>query len=296
MLKPLVDAMGGWKPRDGASGPQDAVTLLAAGWPDIVGADVARNSTPVRLDDGTLSITTRSSAWSQQLSLLSERIVVAVNARIPKTPVRQLRFKVGTVRAPAERAGRPSPSRNPVAGNGPDSHDAGSTDAPPAATAREAVERFRTTVTQRRRANLAAGWKECEGCGALLAPAGAAWCVTCANARAEGRAAAVARLLFEAPWLGFAGTSALIEGLSNREYESIRTRLLSRWWETLVRARYAKKLSRDGRERLVASSYVLLKSKLPPEEIAPATIRNVLGDEIHDLIYGTEHTTKANVE
>ena len=44
-------------------------------------------------------------------------------------------------------------------------------------------------------------------------------------------------------------------------------------------------LSRDGRERLVASSYVLLRSKLPPEEIMPATVRNVLGDELHELLY-----------
>jgi hypothetical protein len=55
-----------------------------------------------------------------------------------------------------------------------------------------------------------------------------------------------------------------------------------------VRARAAKRLSRDGRERLVASSYVLLKSKIRPEEIIPATVRNILGDELHDLIYASE--------
>jgi hypothetical protein len=33
-----------------------------------------------------------------------------------------------------------------------------------------------------------------------------------------------------------------------------------------------------------------LRSKLPPEDIVPATVRSVLGDELHDLIYGTEHS------
>ncbi len=97
----------------------------------------------------------------------------------------------------------------------------------------------------------------------------------------------MARLLSEAPWLGFAGTAALIDGLKKTEYERVRNRLLSRWWETLARARAGGRLSRDGRERSIASSYVLLKSKLSPEEIMPATVRNVLGDELAELLYGT---------
>ena len=76
----------------------------------------------------------------------------------------------------------------------------------------------------------------------------------------------------------------------------IRNRLLSRWWETLARARASKRLSRDGRERTIASSYVVLKSKLPPEAIDPATVRNVLGDELHDVMYGMERQTKTNVQ
>jgi hypothetical protein len=32
----------------------------------------------------------------------------------------------------------------------------------------------------------------------------------------------------------------------------------------------------------------LLRSKLPPERIAPATVRSLLGDELHALLYGDE--------
>ncbi len=117
-------------------------------------------------------------------------------------------------------------------------------------------------------------------------PAAGGFCAACAAARAQERAAATARVLFEAPWLGFNGTSALVDGLREEEYEHIRTGLLKHWWGTLAQARATKRLSRDGRERLVASSYVLLQSKLPPEEIRPATVRSILGDELHDLLYG----------
>ncbi len=92
--------------------------------------------------------------------------------------------------------------------------------------------------------------------------------------------------MFEAPWLGYTGTAALVDGLQEGEYERIRSQLLAHWWEMLARARAAKRLSRDGRERSVASSYVLLRSKIPPEEIVPATVRSILGDELHELLYG----------
>jgi hypothetical protein len=98
--------------------------------------------------------------------------------------------------------------------------------------------------------------------------------------------------LFEAPWLGYQGVAAQVEGLARDEYERIRKQLLARWWDTLVRAGRAGRLSRDGRERLIAGSYVVLKSGVSPEKIVPATVRNLLGDAIHELIYGMEPKTR----
>ncbi len=288
MLRPLNEALGEWTPQERTRWQRDPLVLLAAGWSEIVGADVARNSHPARILDDALLVTTRSSAWSQQLSFLSERIVAAVRARFPQTSVARLRFRVGKLPIPSRptRAVERRVTIEPRSGS----------PRPPAETAAEAVSRFRRGVEERERAKRGAGWKECLGCGALIAPRAGALCVTCANARTEKRTAAAARLLFEAPWLGYAGTAELVDGLTLQDYTSIRTRLLSRWWEALARARSSKRLSRDGRERLIASSYVVLKSQLPPEAIDPATLRNVLGDELNDLIYGTEQQTKTNVQ
>lgn len=278
MLK-LSDALGQWQPT--ATAPRDPVALLAAGWDEIVGSDVAKNSRPAKLAGDVLLVTVRSSAWGHQLSLLSETILAAVRARVPHAGIERLRFRVGRIADATKTAASPrratgSPRR--VAAR------------PDSATAQEAVARLRDDVSAARRAKLAAGWNECAGCGALVAPAEKALCIVCADARKRERAGEAARLLFEAPWLGFTGTAALISGLSLEEYEAIRARLLSAWWETLSRARAAKRLSPDGRERSIASSYVLLRSKLPPEEIVPATVRSVLGDELHDLIYETERS------
>jgi hypothetical protein len=276
-MKRLSHAMGDWKPARVSS--RDPVALLAAGWSDIVGDEVARHSHPARLDDGTLLVTARSNAWSQQLSFLSERVVEAVRARMPQVRLERLRFRVGKLPEPATRPERTA--RNAA-------QSATSDDRPPVDSAGEALARFRDDVEGSRRAKLAAAWKECERCTALIAPGTGTLCGPCENARAQERAGETARLLFDAPWLGYAGTAALVKGLSKDEYESVRLQLLTRWWDALSRAVAAKRLSPDGRERLIASSYVLLRSGLAPERIAPATVRNVLGDELHDLIYGTE--------
>jgi hypothetical protein len=271
----LSQAIVAWTPPEKVA-LRDPLTLLQAGWTDLVGGEVAANSAPVRLADGTLVIVTRSSAWSHQLSFLADRVLGAVAVRLPGAGIERLRFRVGVL-----------PKRNaPRAGGGASASRVRLPGEPvPSASPQEALAQFARHVEAAARTRRSAGWKACDTCGALIDPSQRASCATCDAASSEARALATARLLFEAPWLGFSGTAHLVDGLSEKEYERIRSRLLRRWWGMLERARVAGRLSRGGRERLVASSYVLLHSKLPPEEIMPATVRNVLGDELYELLY-----------
>ncbi len=280
-MKRLGAALVGWTPRAGTWNASDPAVLLGAVWPDLVGEDVARNSHPIRVSGATLTIVTRSSAWSQQLSLLSERVLESVRSRLPDSAIRELRFRIGKVPAPRAALAPGQSSRGRTGDARP--LRAGS------ATTGEALARFKESVTARQRAKRDAGWKECSGCGSLIPPDGAVLCTACANAQSEEREGATARLLFEAPWLGYRGSAALLPGLMPSEYDAIRRRVLAAWWRALEGARKAKALSRDGRVRAIASSYVLLKSELPPDDIRPATVRNVLGDELYELLYGTEY-------
>ncbi len=276
MLK-LAQALGAWSPGEGV-GPSDPVVLLGAAWSDIVGAENARNSHPAQLAGDTLMIATTSSVWSAQLSYLSEQIIEALRARVPRAGITKVRFRVGKLPA---RGGSRLRAARVIEG------ERGQRSSEPAGDAREALRRFRATVNATERAKRARGWKECSGCTALIAPTSGPLCTTCEIAREAERERRISRLLFEAPWLGFAGTAKLIEDLRQDEYDSIRRRLLSRWWDRLRRVRLTGTLSRDGAERLIASSYVLLKSELAPERLTPAIVRNVLGDDLHDLLYET---------
>jgi hypothetical protein len=266
----------------GAKGSQtrlDPVGLLGAAWAEIVGENNAVSSRPSQVTDDALLVTTTSSARSETLALNAELILERVRARLPKAGIERLRFRVGKIAAatPTSHARRAGGRQNAT------------TDAqPPPQNAQEALDRYRLSVASAQRAKRDRGWKECQRCNALVAPDTGPFCAPCANARSEERERLVSRLLYEAPWLGFNGTARLIEDVSADEYAGIRHRLLARWWDRLCRARRNGKLSRDGSERLLASSYVLLKSERAPERIDPATVRNVLGDELHEFIYGTE--------
>jgi hypothetical protein len=276
MLK-LSEALGAWKPSE--RGPADPVVLLGAAWSEIVGDENARNSHPAQLSADTLVVTTASSVWSAQLSYLSEQMLDAVRARLPRAAIAKVRFRVGKLPSPSSQKRRTRVIED-VAG-APDERE-------PAADAREALGRFRASVDTAQRAKRERGWKECSGCNALIAPATGPFCTSCGIAREAERERQISRLLFEAPWLGFAGTAKLIEDLRQDEYESIRRRLLQRWWDRLRRVHLSGMLSRDGSERLIASSYVLLKSEFAPERLTPAIVRNVLGDELHELLYEKE--------
>ena len=103
-MRPLRSVLAVWQPA--AAIADDPLSHLRAQWATIVGEDIAANSRPAELIRGSLLVVTRSSAWSQQLSFLSERIVETVRAATGVT-LEGVRFRVGRItnrgRAPAER-------------------------------------------------------------------------------------------------------------------------------------------------------------------------------------------------
>jgi hypothetical protein len=153
-LQPLREAIQGWKP--GRAGALDPLHAIAAAWPAIVGPAVAAHCTPVEISGTALVIATRSSAWSQQLQLLSIAILGGL-AQVPAaSKIERLTFRSGLLRPPASRkAGvrarterRNSPEPPPE----------------PAADVAEAFERLRRRIAGVRRSTRAA----CSSCGAPL--------------------------------------------------------------------------------------------------------------------------------
>lgn len=273
-MQPLRSALASWQPAKIVAG--DPLSHLRAQWATIVGEDIASNSRPAELIRGSLLVVTRSAAWSQQLSFLSERIVDAVRDSTGVS-LEGVRFRVGRIGArPGTSSGRKAAARRR------------SEPRPAAESLESAVATFRNDVTNAQRAKASAGWKECNRCGIRIVPDTGPLCAPCANAHGAERSAAIARLLFEVPFLGYSGISEHVEDLTRDEYERVRAKLLARWWDALVQLQRSGRKRVSRRERDIVSSYVLLKTRLDPEKIAPAVVRDLLGEELYKTFYGSE--------
>jgi len=272
-LRPLRAALAQWSPKPGLL--RDPLYVVSAAWPEIVGAQVAAQCAPVALRGDALVVATGSSAWSQELQLLSPTILAAVQRLAPGAPVARLLFRSGRFR-PAER-------RGPEAAHGTKSRPS-VPPLEPAADAWDALERVRRRLNRLRRAAPA----QCAYCSAPQAvEAGAGdLCAPCAGAARSARSLATQRVLYVTPWLGYAALREQLPALGPGEYEHARRHLLARWWAILERARQAERLCASGFERRIASSYVLLRSQLPPDRITAAIVRNLLGAELEGLAFG----------
>ncbi len=277
MLTRLRSAVEQWGP---SSGHRDRVDDIISAWPTIVGEDVALHCRPLQISGKTLLVATRSSAWSQQLDFLGPSILRSIAEFAGVGTVERLRFRVGPPKAAAAIGGN---QRLPIAAPSAPLVRSRCSDTQ---TTADALRLFRESSLQAQRAKRACGWKECGNCRVLLPVRDASLCAPCAGAAWDKRYRRVARLMFDAPWLGYEGTAQLIEGLTRQEFGVIRKRLLQEWWAFLARAQRREQVSPDGRERLIASSYVLLKTGFEPEEITTVIVRNLLGTELHELLYG----------
>ena len=79
---------------DRLTGEIAPATLLAEvqrAWPQAAGEVFGRASQPVSERDGVVTVTCESAVWAQELDLLSERVVDALNEALGRPAVRRLR-------------------------------------------------------------------------------------------------------------------------------------------------------------------------------------------------------------
>jgi hypothetical protein len=97
----------------GRYGTAGAMADTVACWPDAVGEQVAANAWPARFArDGTLLVSTSSSAWAFELGQLEGEILPRLRAALGKDAPKRLRFAPGPLpdrREPASARSRPAP-------------------------------------------------------------------------------------------------------------------------------------------------------------------------------------------
>lgn len=88
-------------------------------WPQVVGADIARNCWPQGVRDGVLAVLAANHAWAQTLHLMRTQIIEALNARAGEQALRDITVRVGDrgqrpPRAGAADAPPPAPELPPL--------------------------------------------------------------------------------------------------------------------------------------------------------------------------------------
>ena len=98
-------------------GPQGGMPEVLAAWPEAVGPMVAANAWPARIArDGTLHVSTSSSAWAFELGQLAPTIIDRLAEKLGGDAPKALRFAVGHLPEPSSdelreaRAEVPAPS------------------------------------------------------------------------------------------------------------------------------------------------------------------------------------------
>jgi predicted nucleic acid-binding Zn ribbon protein len=85
---------------------------LMAAWPQIVGEDLSGHSTPVAIEDGTLTVQCESTAWATQLRLMRAQITTAIITTYPEAGIESIRF-LGPNTPTWKRGPRSVPGRGP---------------------------------------------------------------------------------------------------------------------------------------------------------------------------------------
>ena len=69
---------------------------VVASWPDLVGERIARAAQPESVSpDGTLFVRVKSSAWRQELSLMTPEVLSLINANRAAGRIKRIRWLLG---------------------------------------------------------------------------------------------------------------------------------------------------------------------------------------------------------
>ncbi|MBI5106089.1 MAG: DUF721 domain-containing protein [Solirubrobacterales bacterium] len=79
--------------------PRTPLAEVQRVWPEVVGAAVAREATPIAERAGVLTVSCRSSVWAQELELMAPELVERLNAALGSAVVQGLRCQAATSRS-----------------------------------------------------------------------------------------------------------------------------------------------------------------------------------------------------
>lgn len=288
-LQPLGAILDRWRPSREMQ-IADPASSIAAAWAESVGPNVARRTRPGRVRDGVLTVYTAGSTWSHQLTFLAPTILAALLDRCPGAALKHLRFVVASGRTKALLDGL-AVARSGAARRAQPSA-ASENDAPlpdGEADVDTIVRHLRRRQQALDRKRERDGWMRCGVCSAWRQPVDSreSACAVCEQEALRAADNRIERVLSSAPWLRSGDIRSYAPGIDDRAYSRVRRRLLTRWEEHLFSARRRlRRAELQAGDRVVAWSYLMLRSNLQQRDIGRAVVTDALGEQWAQALAG----------
>jgi predicted nucleic acid-binding Zn ribbon protein len=61
-------------------------------WPGVVGKNVSKNTEPISVEHGTMTVKTETPAWRQELQFQKKQIIETLNKKLNKKVIKDIRF------------------------------------------------------------------------------------------------------------------------------------------------------------------------------------------------------------
>ena len=94
--EPIGNLVATWLGESGLANRVEQAAVLPD-WPKLVGPQIAAVTTPKSITaNGTLFVSVTTNAWMNELSLLEPELLRSLNAKSTRTPIRRIRWVLGT--------------------------------------------------------------------------------------------------------------------------------------------------------------------------------------------------------
>lgn len=208
-------------------------------WPEIMGKEIAEQSTAVSIEFGVLYLAIQNSVWCHHLSMMKREIMQKVNAFVGEPLVRDIKFRSWNKALQRQREPEEETAEYALF----DRLRAVSLTAGEKAEAEafcQAVqdEKLRSRLFRLyakhlalRRRKKEQGWQSCKACGAACRKE-SEYCSCCLRERRQAKLSEIRRMLREVPWSTYAEINRYIP-CTSREYIDAKVSLLHRMADQL---------------------------------------------------------------
>lgn len=253
-------------------------------WKEAAGDRIASHARPVKVNGSELLIYVASSAWRQELQLLSPRLIEGMNRLAGGEYITAIRFTGNRDQADEGATDSQWKQKQLNRWVGAEAVKTISMDPRAAEDLRNVTGRlpadlgrsarqFFVTLAKRKAILRDKGWRNCKYCGALSERD---TCPACEAERREKRGRRAVVVLGEMPWLSSGGLAALDAEFRPEDYLAARDHLLSVWSRELQVLKRRRTKAAAAEMKVIACNMVMLITGTPPDKLDQNTITKAL--------------------